>query len=69
MGLRHTHIIDHMLFCEHVAKVKLMGEMHEETRFYLVMEYSENGSLEDYIISQKKINQTFSTDVRHLCTN
>ncbi|KAL0488272.1 serine/threonine-protein kinase Nek, partial [Acrasis kona] len=58
MTLRHENIVDHMMFFEDVKK-SFTGE---ETRFYLVMEYSEDGSLEDYIIAQKKLNQTISVE-------
>jgi serine/threonine protein kinase/HEAT repeat protein len=58
MALRHKNIIDHMLFFEEV-KTTFLGS---ETRFYLVMEYSENGSLEDYIIATKKLDLSFTTE-------
>jgi serine/threonine protein kinase len=60
MTLHHKYIIEHMLFFEQIKVQQFTGQ---ETRFYLVMEYSENGSLEDYIISQKKTNQTISSEV------
>jgi hypothetical protein len=59
ISLRHDHVVKHYNWFS--EKVKTFRG--EETRFFVIMEYSENGSLEGDLVMRKEKEKTYEPEV------